>query len=109
MTNVGYWQTWAARQLYAMGCAPKLLAPIAPSTRYTLEAGCWLNPNCEIELRFNELQPVRPDERTFVFPDGARYEDILDAVQAAWLACKLNTVIDIAAHYGLYWCAEFAE
>lgn len=99
-------QEWAARQLYAMGCAPKLLTA-AKYNRIELVSTSWLNPDCEIELRINELAPPTDADRAFVFPDGERVEDIRDACQAAWLAHDLDTIVTIAQRYGLYWSAVF--
>lgn len=103
-TSDGYWQAWAARQLYAMGMAPKLL--IAAKYKVSdLVSETWLNPDCEIELRVNELQPPNAADRAFVYPDGERVEDIRDACQAAWLAHDLVTIVTIVQRYGLYWSA----
>lgn len=106
MTSDNYWQEWAARQLYAMGAAPKLLTA-AKYKRQDLVSTSWLNPDCEIELRINELAPPTDADRAFVFPDGERVEDIRDACQAAWLAHDLDTIVTIAQRYGLYWSAVF--
>lgn len=104
MTSDNYWQEWAARQLYAMGAAPKLLT----AAKYEIGHGIgtrWLNPDCEIELRVDELQPPSVADRAYVYPDGERYEDIRDACQVAWLAHDIEMVVAIAQRYGLYWLA----
>lgn len=97
-------QEWAAQQLYAMGCAPKLLTA-AKYDRRDLVSMSWLNPDCEIQLRINELRTPTDEELTFVYPDGERVEDIRDACQAAWLAHDLDLVVTLAQRYGLYWQA----
>jgi hypothetical protein len=99
------WREWAARQLYALGCAPKLLS--APRRSAWLSSGFngWVNSNCIIELRFNEVQPPTAEDRAHVFPDGVSYQDVLDAVYAAWLAHKPIIVCEVAERYGLYWHA----
>lgn len=102
MTGEGYWRDWAARQLYAMGCAPKMLAA-AKYDRGDLVSRSWLNPNCEIELRVDETRPPDAAARAFVYPDGERFEDIRDACQMAWLAHNIDAVVEIAQRYGLYW------
>ena len=104
-TSSNSWQLWAARQLYALGCAPKLLA--APKT-VRFGTG-WVNPNCIVELRFDEQQPVRPHESTHVFTDGVRYADVLDAAQAAWIANEPNLAFEIAERYGLYWRVTWGD
>lgn len=100
-----HWQVWAARQLYAMGAAPKLLT--APRRSAWLSSGFdgWVNANCVIELRFNDVQPPTAQDRLHVFPDGARYQDVHDACHAAWFAHDPIAVCEIAEHYGLYWHA----
>ncbi len=97
-------QEWAARQLYAMGAAPKLLTA-AKYDRRDLVNTSWLNPDCEIQLRVNELRTPTADELAYVYPGGERVEDIRDACQAAWLAHDINLVITLAQRYGLYWSA----
>ena len=100
-----YWCEWAARQLYAMGDAPKLLPAPRRSAWLQNSFVDWVTPSCTIELRFNDVQPPTAEDQSHVFEDGASYQDILDAAYAAWLAHDPILVCEIAERHGLYWHA----